>query len=613
MIYRYLVFLFVPFLIISQVCAQNFTAFANKTQVGVGEVFQVSFRLEDGQGTNIEYPSFENFDVVGGPNSSQSMQIINGQVSQSFTYSFYLRGSQIGTFTIGSATITVKGKQLRTDPLKIEVVKSSSGSTGRSTVPDNTATDESNLSQDLMEQIRENVFVRAIPSKTSVYQGEQFSVTYKLYRRASLADLSLASSPVYKNFWVEDIEIGQPQSREEVYQGTNYSTAVIKKAILFPQRSGVLTVDPIELEAQVRVRVQNRRQRNVFEDFFDDPFFGSFRDIPYKFSSSSIPVTVKPLPVSGKPPSFDGVVGKYELSATLDKTETETGEPVTLKVVYKGAGNIKTIPEPQLDFPPDFEIYDPKTSDNTSLAGGFVSGSKTFEYLIVPRNPGDYKLPLVTFGYFDPSKGQYVTLNSEEYVLTVTGEPRQTTVNTTTLGKEDIELIGEDIRYIQTDDVTWQKTGKTFLQSWVFFFLLAAPFIIFALLLYKRRWDEHERKDVAGTRSRKATKVAKKRLAEAQSCLNKTDEKGFYREISNALWGYLGDKFNLGKSELSRDRIKDRLSDKNVPKDLINRVTDILDKSEMALFAPSSNGTSMKESFQTAEKLIMDLENHISR
>jgi len=613
MIYRYLVFLIIPFLFISQLYAQNFTAFVNKTQVSVGEIFQVSFRLEDGQGTNIEYPSFENFDIVGGPNSSQSMQIINGQVSQSFTYSFYLRGSKTGSFSIGSATITVKGKQLRTDPLTIEVVKSSSGSTGRSTAPDKTETNESSPSQDLMEQIRENVFVRAIPSKTSVYQGEQFSVTYKLYRRASLADLSLSSSPAYKNFWVEDVEIGQPQSREEVYNGINYSTAVIKKVILFPQRAGDLTVDPIELEAQVRVRVQNRRRRNVFEDFFDDPFFGSFRDIPYEFSSSSIPVTVKPLPVSGKPPSFGGVVGKFDLSATLDKTETETGEPVTLKVVYKGAGNIKTIPEPILDFPPDFEVYDPKTSDNTSLAGGFVSGSKTFEYLIVPRNPGDYKLPVATFSYFDPSQGKYVTLKSEEYVLTVTGEPRQTTINTTALGKEDIELIGEDIRYIQTDDVFWQKMGKTFLGSWVFFLLLAAPFIIFALLLYKKRRDEQERQDIAGTRSKKATKVAKKRLAEAQSYLNKPDEKGFYREISNALWGYLGDKFNLGKSELSRDTIRDRLTDNKVPEDLINRVTDILDKSEMALFAPSSNGTSMKASYQTAEKLIMDLENHMSR
>jgi len=607
---KYIAWFLVSWICLNSVYGQRFVAFANKNEVGIGDVFQISFRLEDAKSQDIDYPSFEDFDVVGGPNTSQSMQIINGQVSQSMTYSFYLRAQTLGEFTIGQASANVDGEQFTTDPIKIKVVQSSSNSSSQN--PSQGEADEPRASADLMQEISENVFVRAIPSKTRVYQGEQFNVTYKLYRRASLADLSLSGSPAYKNFWVEDISIDQPQSREEAYKGVNYSTAVIKKVILFPQRSGNLSVDPIELEAQVRVRVQSRRRRSVFDDFFDDPFFGSFRDVPYSFASSSIPIDVKPLPTANKPASFTGMVGDFTLDASLDKESTETGEPITLRIVISGKGNIKSIPEPQLDFPPDFEVYDPKSTDNTSLVGGVASGSKTFDYLIIPRNPGEYKLPVVTFSYFDPDKARYESLKSDEFVINVTGDPRQSSSTMATMGKEDIELIGEDIRFIQTKGIDWQKKGNSFLGSWVFILLFAAPFILFALLLYDRKRKAQIREDIAGTRSRKATKIAKKRLAQANEYLKKRDEKGFYNEVTRAIWGYLGDKFNMGQSELSRETIKDKLSAQEVPETLIDQVTEVLDQSEMALFAPSSNGTSMNESYQRAEKLISDLENHMN-
>ena len=603
------------FLGISSLQAQKFVAFANKNQVGVGEVFQVSFRLENAKASNISYPDFEGFDVMGGPNTSQSMQIINGQVSQSVTYSYYLRPKKVGKITVGPASTTINGEKLTTNSITVEVGAGNPNSSKSQTNPGVAGPSNSNQeapSEDLMKQIRESVFIRAIPSKTSVFQGEQFSVTYKLYTRASLADLSLSSSPAYKDFWVENLDVGQTQYKQEVYNGGNYNTAIIKKVILFPQRSGKLTVDPIELEAQVRVKVQSqRKRRSIFDDFFDDPFFGSFRDVPFTFSSRALNITVKSLPNQGKPTTFRGIVGDFSLDVSLDKSETETGEPVTMKVVYEGTGNIKTLPEPKLDFPPDFEVWDAKIGDNTSTRSGRVQGRKTFDYLIIPRNPGEYKLPVVELVSFDPVKGRYERQNSPSFSLQVSGEPQQVNSNIAGMGKEDIELIGEDIRFIKTDPGKWDEMGASFWGSGTFWSLCAAPFLLFALLFYNKKRQQQLASDVAGVRSKKATKEAKKRLAKAHAFLKAQDERSFYNEISQALWGYLGDKFNLDTATLSRDLVQNKLLEQNVSDELIARAKDVLDTSEMALFAPSSNGTHMSEAYQAAEKLITDLENSI--
>ena len=609
---QYIVYIIFLFLGISGIQAQKFVAFANKNKVSNGEVFQVSFRLENAKASNINYPKFEGFDVRGGPNTSQSMQIVNGQVSQSVTYSFYLRPKKMGKITIGPASTTINGETLTSNSVTIEVVAGNSGGQANPGNPSVTQTprNQEKPSADLMKEIRESVFIRAIPSKTSVFQGEQFSVTYKLYTRASLADLSLSSSPAYKDFWVENLDVGQTQYKQEVYNGVNYNTAIIKKVILFPQRSGKLAVDPIELEAQVRVKVQSqRRRKSIFDDFFDDPFFGSFKDVPFTFSSRTLNITVKPLPGNGKPASFTGIVGKFSLDVSLDQNETETGEPVTMKVLYQGTGNIKTLPEPQLDFPPDFEVWDAKVSDNTSTRNGLVSGKKSFDYLIIPRNPGEYKLPVIEFVSFDPDRGRYVTRSSESYTLKVSGEPQQMSQNIAGgMGKEDIELIGEDIRFIQTLPGTWERRGSSFWGSAVFWSLIAAPFLLFTLLLYGKQRQEQLASDVAGTRSRKATKVAKKRLSKAQGFLKSKDERAFYNEISQVMWGYLGDKFNLETADMSRDVIQEKLQEREVPEELITRAKDVLDTSEMALFAPSSNGTHMADAYTAAEQLITDLE-----
>lgn len=583
---------------------QTFSAFVSKNKVTVGEMVQLTFRLENARGENIKYPDLSDFQVLGGPSIGQTTQIVNGQMSQSFTYSFYLRPMKAGTFTIGSATVQANGETQTSDPITLEVVAGASNTTPDANVQESNPSP----SKELMDEIRQSVFVRSIPSKTQVYEGEQISVTYKLYTRASLADLSLSESPAYKNFWVEDLDVGQGQYQQEVYQGVNYRTAIIKKVILFPQRSGKLAIDPLKLETLVRVKVQNqRRPRSIFDDFFDDPFFGSYKDVTYEFSSGPLNIHVKPLPAQGKPaPSV--AVGNFTLSSSLDRPETETGEPVTLSIRIQGEGNLKTIQDPVLDFPPDFEVYDPKVADRSSTANNRVSGSKKFDYLIVPRNPGEYKLPILEFHYFDPEREQYRTLTSDSYVLKVTGEAQPTSVSLGNFGKEDIELIGEDIRFIDTENTGLNTRDRSFIGSWTFWALFGSPLLLFLFFWVGFRRKEARAQDVAGTRSRKATKMAKKRLKKAGELMAQQDRRGFFDEVSKTLWGYLGDKLNLGQSELSRENVKGKLLEKGVPEGWVIRVEQLIDHCDVALFAPASDQTRMEDTYDSAQQLIIDME-----
>ena len=612
---KYIIYILFISVSILPLQAQKFTAFVNKNKVNTGETIQLTFRLEGANGGDISYPDLGQFRVLGGPNRSQTMQIINGQMSQSVSYSFFLRADKEGSYTIGKASMVIEGKTLTTNTIALEVLKGSSQSVA-SNVQKSPDADQSQgqPGADVLDQIRQSVFVRAIPNKTKVFEGEQLSITYKLYTRAGvqLADLSLSESPAYNNFWVEDLDVGQSQYTQEVYKGVNYNTAIIKKVILFPQRSGKLGVDPLKLETLVRVRVKSNRRKSIFDDFFDDPFFGNYRDIPYEFSSGSLNVQVKALPSAGKPSAANIPVGQFKMSTDLDNNETETGEPVTLSIKISGQGNIKTLPEFELDFPPDFEVYDPKVKDNVSTSGSIVSGSKSFDYLIVPRNPGEYKLPTVNFHFYDPKKNRYQTLQSDSYVLKVSGEAQQSTMNVANIGKEDIELIGEDIRFIKTADTSLDKRNSSFMGSTGFFLLFGLPFLLFGLLLFNRSRMEKMASDVAGTRSKKANRLAKRKLKIAKEKMEANEQRAFFDEISKALWGYVGDKLNKNQSELSREQVKEGLKSKGLPEGILARFEQLIDHCEMALFAPSTVSGNLKDTYQAAESVILDIESNLA-
>lgn len=608
-------YVFVSFILIWNVetlVAQSFSAHVSRNKIQVGEPFEVYFQVDNAQAKNIQYPDFKGLEILNGPNTAQSMRIINGQMSQSITYSFYLQALKEGSITIGSAKADINNKPMSTRPIDIQVLPAANAGTSKQNLSQGT-TNEEGVSDDVLKQIRDQVFILSIPDKTRAYQGEQINVTYKLYTRPALADLSLSNNPAYQNFWVENLDVGDEQYAYEVYKGLQYRVVTIKKVALFPQRAGKLTIDPIELETVVQVRVQApRRKGDIFEEFFNnDPFFGNYKNIPMKIKSISVDINVQPLPESGKPLDFNGVVGEFTLNSKLDKTETETGSPITWTISFAGTGNIKTLAQPSINFPPDFDVFDPKLQDNSSIRNGKVTGSRSYDYLIIPQNPGEFKLPQVNFSYFDLSKKRYITLNTPAYTLKVTGNPLSTTRSTASYNKGEIAVIGEDIQYIHTQEPSFQTKGKSFIFTPLFLSAYAAPWLLFALLMYYRKKQELLAADVAGVRSKKAVKEAKKRLEKAAQLMSKQDARGFYDEISRSVWGFIADKLNLNPSELSRDAVNEKLAGKKVTSDLQLRLISLVDTCEMALYAPSAITTNMNQTLQEAESLLIALDEQI--
>lgn len=580
--------------------AQEFAAFVDRKQVTVGETFQVSFRLNNVQGKTPKFPDFAGFNVRGGPGLSQSTTIVNGQVSQSVTYSFYLQAVTAGSFTIGEATVEAGGQTLRSEPVAITV--SDRGSTpppGNSGSADRTDTNEASVEA----QLRDNIFVRTLVDKTEVYQGEQITVTYKFYKRVQTMNLTAEDPPRYEGFWVENVDLPRVTSQQEVYQGKQYQTAVIKQDILFPQRSGELNLDPMTLSCVVQVRTEPANPRNPFERFFN-----TYQEYNYSFKSPAVRLKVKPLP-GGQPADFSGMVGDFDLQTSLDRTETETGEPVTLKVTLSGQGNIKKLPPLTLDFPDDFEVFDPQVSEQASRQNGRLGGRRSYEYLIVPRNPGDYRLPEIRFSYFDVRKGRYETLTGPEYVLNVTGQPQLAPAPLPgNLSQDDVELIGQDIRFIHPEDTGLRRRGTAFGGSLGFWGLLLLPLLVFGGLWTWRQRQRAAATDVAGTRSRKATALARKRLLEARTYADQGADTPFFRAISQALWNYLGDKFNVGQAGYQREAMNARLHELAVDPALIDRLNALLDTCEMALYAPAAAPGGREGTYDEALDLIVTLE-----
>lgn len=583
--------------------AQKFTAFLSKKQVAVNETFEVSFKIDNGNG-RVNFPKFNGLQVVGGPNTGSSMQFVNGQMSQSYTYSFYVRAPKAGTVTIGEASVKVNGKTLKSKPLSVKVVKGNAQA-----APQQNARGQQGggnaANADLMKQIADNVFLKAFLSKKETYLGEQVTLTYKLYSRVSIVNLNEEDPPKFNGFWVENVKDGNVQFVNEVLNGVQYQSAIVRKVILFPQRSGKLEINPYKLKTVVRVRTNSRRSRNIFESVF-----GGVQDVPFIATATPINITVNPLP-AGKPADFDGAVGTFTLKASIDKEETQTGDPITLKVKLSGTGNIKNIKEPNLQFPTDFEVYDPKVDQRVSTASGVVSGQKSFDYLIIPRNPGDYKLPPVSFSYFDPKAKTYKTLNSPEFIIKATGEALGATVTTINIHKDEVELLSQDIRYIKTDTPVLRQKGQTFWGSGSFWLLSLLPFMCFAGLFWYKRQQEAASQDVVGTRMKKATRLAKKRLEAAQKLMASQEENQFYDEVVRATWGYLGDKLALGQSELSRDEVRKQLAARGVTEPNLDTLQEVLDTCEMALFAPTAVEGGMQATYDKAVQLISDLEGEL--
>ncbi len=583
--------------------------------------FQLGFTLENGNGNNLKPPSLPDFQILGGPNTSTSMQWVNGNVTQSVTYNYVLRPKNQGTFKIGKASIQVAGVTMESNELTIQVtapVAAQQQQRQRNPFDPfddpffNQGMEEEEEPQasngDLEKQLKDDVFVKLVVNKNSVYKGEMLTASYRLYFRQNLSGFNVTKAPAFDGFWSQEVEL-DPKRRPAVenVNGKQYNSVDILKYNLYPQRAGALPVASCEVSTVAQVQVRSN-SRNFFGSFF-----GQVQQVPLTLKTNAATVNVKELPESGKPVDFAGAVGSYKFETSLSNKEAKTDEPITYTLKISGTGNLKFVDAPALTFPQEFEVYDPKTKENISNGVAGMSGTKQYDYLIIPRQPGEYKIESKTFSWFEPASAKYFTVKSPEFTVKVTGEPsKNVNANAATAGvsKEEVSLVGQDIRYIKTATPEFKK-GKSFFGSAGFAAMYSAPFLLFIGLVVAKRRNEDLAADVIGTKRRRALKLAKKRLSVAAKHLAKSDKKNFYDEVSRAIWGYLGDKLSIDMAELSKDNVEEKLLAKNAKAETIAKLKNLLSTCELALYSPVGEGSEMKTNYDTAMNLMADLEDEV--
>ena len=579
-----------------------FTASAPDAVV-VGDQFRLSYTVTTQKVKDFRAPSIKGFDVLMGPSRSQqsSTQIVNGNVTStsSITFTYILMANTAGEYTIGGASIVADGNQMVSNSVKIKVLPQDQNSNGGQGGSSAHSSGTSVSDQDL--------FITATASKTNVFEQEAFVLTYKIYTRESNLQLNNAKLPDFKGFHSQEIEMTtNARWTPEHYRGRNYYTTVYRQFVLFPQQSGKLYIDPAQFQMTIGKPVQS-------DDPFDAFFNGGSNVIEIKKSIATpkIAINVSPLP-TGKPADFSGGVGEFTVSSSINSKELKTNDAITIKLVISGTGNLKLISNPEIKFPEDFEVYDPKVDNQVRLTREGLTGNRVIEYLAIPRHAGTYKIPGVSFSYFDIRSKSYKTLKTEEYVVNIekgAGNADQVIANFT--NKEDLKVLGEDIRYIKQNEVTLQPKGSFFYGSmsyWLFYIIPALAFIIF-FIIYRKQAAENA--NVAKVRTKKANKVATKRMKLAGKLLSENKKDAFYDEVLKALWGYISDKLNIPVSRLSKDNIEEKLRNHGVSEELIKDFLNALNDCEFARFAPGDESQAMDKVYASSIEVISKMENSI--
>lgn len=578
----------------------------SKTTVAANEPFEVTFSVNN-NGTDFTPPSFPGLQVISGPNTSSSMTMINGATTMSLGFSYDLVAPQPGEYTIGPASIVVNGKHLSSSAVRIKVVKGSPQSARQQQqqqAQGGGAPGGSMATPEQAKDISKLCFIRASVDREKVVQGDQLVLTFKLYTRIPVETGQVDKAPDFTGFWNEDIKLPPNlQPTQEIFNGQRFDVALIKQVILFPDHSGDISVDPLEMTFLVKQPVASN---DPFDQFFGN---SAFKDVKYKAKSNKIVVHVKPLPTAGQPAGFAGAVGKFTVSTSIDKKELKANESLNYQVKVTGSGNIKLMKAPTITFPTDFEKYDPKVTDSTheSLAG--VTGYRVYSYLLIPRHQGDYKIDPLSFSYFNPATNRYQTVTAPGFKIKVNKGVAQA-VTTVAADQGDAKKLGTDIRPLKTGLAYLSKDEAGFLGSTLFYILLALGPIGFLIAWWYRGWLARYNSDVVKVRSRKASKLAAKYLSSAQKQLKAGNSKAFYEDVFRGLYGYLSGKLNIPVADLSRENIAAELAGRKISEQTSAKLLEALDQCEMARYAPVP-GISEKEMFERAQDIINDIEDEI--
>lgn len=568
--------------------------------VDLDEEFRIVF-ITNADPSSFDPPTMQGFDILAGPTSSRmsSTQIINGKKSESYevSYTYIVQPKSVGKFTISAATVIIDGKKYSSQPLSVEVVKGDGANRSGTT-----QTASGTVSSD-------DIFMRMSVSKGHVVRGEPLVATLKLYTKLPIAGFEGVKFPTFNGFWSQEIET--PQNIEFVREnvgGVIFNAAVLRRYMIIPQQTGTISIDPSEMICQVQVQsAKSSAPRSVFDDFFSET-----KTVKKRISAPGIKIVVDPLP-SGAPASFAGGVGEFSMNAKFNKDSLNANEAVSLIITITGAGNINLIESPKVEFPVDFEKYDVKISDNSNKSGRGASGSKVFEYPLIPRGAGEFTIPNVEFSYYDIQKKKYVTLSSGQLKLKVgrdVGGGASYNGSTLSAGvnKQAVRSLSDDVRYIKTGTSGLKKGVSMMFGSVLYILILAVIIAIYFITLHILGKRIEMNRDVAGLKNRKATKVAKARLKNSEGLMKQNLNTAFYEELHRALLGYASDKLTLALSDLSREKIRESLAVKKVKDELADEFISLIDACEYARYAPDGSGVEMHNNYDRAIKLISALE-----
>ena len=591
-------------------CAEeiSFTCKAPSTVV-VGQQFRLVYTINK-DGKDLRVPEISDFDVLFGPSTSHSssFQIVNGKATSNtqITYTYMLAGREPGTYTIAPATITISGDKYTSNSVQIEVLPQDKTASSNSTT---TSSNQRVNNSSVGEVSNEQIFVKQHFSKVKVYEQEAIEVVYKLYTRVDVVQVGGVKFPEFKDFYVQDVELdnNRPWQVEHV-DGYNYNTIVLKQCVIFPQHSGKFNIDGGNVEVVLRVRTSSSRHQSIFDDFFQ-----SYQDVKRNLKFSGNTITVKELPANA-PAGFNGAVGSFTLNSSISSEDIKVNDALTMKLKISGTGNIKLLKTPEVKFPLDFDVYDPKMDVKVKPASNGQTGYKAIEYVAIPRFGGNFEIPSVRFVYFDVNKGSYQTLNTPVYKINVDGNATSTsgtTVVSPTVNKENVKQLSTDIRFIHTDiEKDLNKKSSHFAFSSSMYVYLLTPLFIFIIVLLLLQKQAKENANVALRNTKRANKVAKKRLKEAQKCLKAGEKSKFYEETMRALWGYIADKLTIPVSELTKDNVQEKLTSHNCDEELIKEFLSCLSDCEFARFSPVvDDSLSMDNIYNRAADLIGKLDN----
>ena len=583
----------------------NFVAAAPDVVVS-GDQFRLTFTVNTQKVKDFRAPSIKGFEVLMGPSrsSQNSTQIINGKVSSSssITYTYILMAGKEGTYNIPAASIVADGETKISNSLQIKVLPADDASA--SSAQGGSAS--SSRSQAVGSKITDkDLFITASASKTKVYEQEAILLTYKVYTVVDLRQL-LGDMPDLKGFHTQEVELpAQKTFSLEHYNGRNYNTTVWWQYVLFPQQSGTMEIPSITFDGVVAQRINSG---DPFDAFFNGGT--NYVEIKKKIVTPKLKINVAALP--SKPADFSGAVGTFTMASSINSKSVKTNDAVTIKLTVTGTGNMKLIGTPEVKFPQDFEVYDPKIDNQFNLTREGLSGSKTYEYLAIPRHAGKFTIPAVSFTYFDLKTKTYKTLKSEEYVINVEkGQGNADQVIADFTNKESVKMLGNDVRYIKRGATQFAQRGDYFYGTTAYWMWYIIPFVLFVGVILMYRKQAMDNANTAKMKTKKANKVAVKRMKLAGKLLSENKKNEFYDEVLKALWGYISDKLSIPVSQLSKDNIEQELSRYGVNEELVKAFINVLNDCEFARYAPGDENEAMDKVYAASIEIISKMENSI--